>query len=314
MKRTTIYTVLFVVGALLLAAYMVVALCFTSKAAGERVCEGVVITVNDTARLRFVTPREVARDIYPLIRNAKGSTLRSINIDSIERVLSGIDKIESAMVVVGTDNVVHITVDPMEPLARVFDSTGRSYYINKDGKRISASARYFVDVPVVQGDFIDSVFSARELLPLLDYIQADSLWSRVVTMVKVDSPRDVMLVPNIRGQVINFGSPDNFDSKFARLKEMYTRVLPERGWNFYDTLSVKWAGQVVGTRRHKELPKQVVSDDEDEEEVDVATMLAAEGVAPGQVIPGKKANNEKPIPAALKQHNDSTYMTKQKQN
>lgn len=314
MKRTTLYTVLFAVGALLLAAYMVVALCLTSKASGERVCEGVVITVNDTARLRFVTPREVARDIYPLIRNAKGRRLSAIDIDSIERVLCGIDKIESAIVVVGTDNVVHITVDPMEPLARVFDSTGKSYYINKDGKRISASARYFVDVPVVQGDFVDTLFSARHLLPLLHYIQADSLWSRMVTMVKVDSPRDVMLVPNIRGQVINFGTPDNFDSKFARLREMYTRVLPERGWNFYDTLSVKWAGQVVATRRHKELPKQVVSDDEDEEEVDVATMLAAEGVAPGQVIPGKKANSEKPIPAALKQHSDTTNMTKQKQN
>lgn len=312
-KRSTLYTSLFAIGALILVAYMVIMLCFTSKAGSERICEGVEITVNDTARLRFVTPREVARDIFPLIKGAKGKLLSKIDIDSIERTLCGIDKIERASVIVGTDNVVHIVVDPMEPLARVFDSHGISYYINKDGKRISANARYFVDVPVVQGDFVDSVFSARELLPLLDYIQGDSLWSRMVTMVKVDSPRDVILVPNIRGQVINFGAPDNFESKFTRLKVMYTEVLPERGWNFYDTLSVKWRGQVVGTRRHKELPQQVVSDNIDEEEVDVGTMLAAEGVAPGRVAPGEKANNEKLIPAARKEQADTTNQKNQKQ-
>ena len=306
MKRSTLYTTLFAIGAVLIAAYMVVALNYVSKAGAERRCEGVEITVNDTSRLRFVTPREVARDLYPLIRNAKGRLLSDIDIDSIERMLCGIDKIESASVTIGSDNVVHIEVDPMNPKARVFDSYGISYYINKDGKRISANARYFVDVPVVYGNFVDSVFSARDLLPLLDYIQADSLWSCMVTMVKVDSPRDVILVPNIRGQVINFGSPDNFGSKFARLKVMYTEVLPECGWNYYDTLSVKWKGQVVGTRRRKDLPKQTAYDDADEEEVDVTTMLAAEGVAPGRVALGQKANNEKPIPAVHKNQNDTT--------
>jgi cell division protein FtsQ len=314
MKRHTLYSLLFVVGTLIMVAYVVTILCFTSKAGSERKCEGVEITVNDTSRLRFVTPREIARDIFPLIKGAKGKLLADIDMDKIERTLCGIDKIERAVVTVGTDNVVHIAVDPMEPLARVFDSHGSSYYINKDGKRISANARYFVDVPVVQGDFVDSVFGARELLPLLDYIQNDSLWNRMITMVKVDSPKDVILVPNIRGQVINFGEPDNFESKFARLKVMYTEVLPERGWNFYDTLSVKWRGQVVGTRRHKELPQQVVSDNIDEEEVDVGTMLAAEGVAPGRVALGEKANNEKLIPAAYKEKADTTKQKNQKQN
>ena len=297
MKRSTLHTVLLAAGAVALLAYMVVMLCITGRKSDMRVCEGVEITVNDTARLHFVTPREVAHDLMPLIGNAKGKLLSSINLDSIERRLRGIDKVETAYVTVGTDGVIHIVVNPMEPVARVFGSQG-SYYINKDGKRISATARYFVDVPVIQGDFVDSVFSAGDLLPLVDYIHNDSLWSQFVTMIKVDSPDDIILVPGIRGQVINFGSCGDFKSKFGRLYRMYTEVLPERGWDFYDTLSVKWRGQVVATRRQKQLPKPDYADEPDEEEVDVATMLAAEGVAPGQSIPGRKANNEKPIPAA----------------
>ncbi len=41
-------------------------------------------------------------------------------------------------------------------------------------------------------------------------------------MIKIDSPTDVMLVPIIRGQIINFGTPDNFDNKFRRLRRTYT--------------------------------------------------------------------------------------------
>lgn len=304
MKRGTLHIWLFAAGALVLAAYIAVMLCVTGRQGNERRCEGVVITVNDTARLRFVTPREVARDIYPLISNAKSKLLQDIDIDSIERKLCAIDKIESARVSTGTDGVVRIEVNPMNPVARVFGKNG-SYYINKDGKKISATARYFVDVPVIQGDFPDSSFTARHLLPLVEYIYSDSLWGKMITMIKADSPGNVILVPNIRGQVINFGKPDNFDSKFARLRTMYTKVLPHKGWDFYDTLSVKWSGQVVGTRRDKQLAKQQFADDVDEEEVDVATMLAAEGVAPGQSMPGKKANNEKLIPAALKEMADT---------
>ena len=56
MKRHTLYSLLFVVGTLIMVAYVVTILCFTSKAGSERKCEGVEITVNDTSRLRFVTP------------------------------------------------------------------------------------------------------------------------------------------------------------------------------------------------------------------------------------------------------------------
>ena len=31
----------------------------------------------------------------------------------------------------------------------------------------------------------------------------------------------------------------------------YREVLPVKGWNYYDTISVKWRGRVVATRREK---------------------------------------------------------------
>lgn len=283
--------------AIVLLAYLVTALCLSSEAESERRCTGLRIAVNDTTSMKFVTAGELARELGNIPSTAKGMRLLDIDTDSIERILSRIDKIESVQAVRLSDGYVLVTVDPMRPVARVFDGD-KSYYINREGKRISADARYHIDVPVIQGRIDDTRSMARDLLPLIDYIAADSLWNSLVSMIKIDSPTDVMLVPIIRGQIINFGSPDNFDNKFGRLRRMYTEVLPVKGWNNYDTISVKWSGQIVATRRHKQLSRPAVEVEEIDEADDIGTMLAADGIAPGTALPGQKPRQEKPIPAS----------------
>lgn len=280
-----------------LIAYLVFAALFTSQASSSRMCTGVRIAVHDTARLKFVTAAELAMELGDLPSTAHTRRLCTINLDSIERLLSGIDKIESVSVNTLTDGRVLIDVWPMQPVARIFDDfDGTSYYINRSGKRILADARYHLNVPVVHGCFKDSSFTPRDILPLVDYISSDSSWCDAVSMIKVDSPRDVILVPVIRGHVINLGSPDNLHDKLRRIQAMYTKVLSVKGWEFYDTLSVKWRGQVVATRRDKSLPPPLYDDVEDEEEVSISTMMAGQNVAPGQTLPGVAAHDDKPIP------------------
>ncbi len=53
--------------------------------------------------------------------------------------------------------------------------------------------------------------------------------------------------------------------KIHRLMRIYQDVLKVKGWNYYDTLSVKWRGQVVATRRMKDRPVPADLFDADEE-------------------------------------------------
>ncbi len=66
------------------------------------------------------------------------------------------------------------------------------------------------------------------MLPLLSYISNDSVWNSYISMIKVKSPTDIILVPVIREHVINIGAPEGFDDKFERLKRFYREVLPSR--------------------------------------------------------------------------------------
>lgn len=285
----------------MLFVYLVVALTLTATESDTDLCRGVNITVNnsDSAGKQFVSAEELAHEIGDLPQKAKKMTLASINTQDIRRTLLSLDKVEDVQVLRLTDGTIDITAQPIVPVMRVFDN-GKSYYINKDGKRVSANARYHKDVPIVEGHFdpADTVFTPQSLLPLINYISSDSIWNAFISMVKVKSPNDIILVPVIREHVINIGTPDNFDDKFSRLKKFYTEVLPRQGWEKYDTLTLKWRGQLVASKRKRHSAPVESIKYEDEDAVDTGTMLAGDNVAPGQTKPGIEAHSETPIPAS----------------
>ena len=274
-------TLLRCIVSIVLIAYIIMAVVWSRMQASAAMCSGVEIVVNDSLRSRFVTGKEIAREIGDLPRYADSTLLSDINIDSIERILSTIDKIEDVNCVLTTSGKIRISVNPLQPVARVFDGD-KSYYINKNGKRISATARYHSDVPVITGHF-DSVFQPGDLLPLVNYLSADSAWNSLVTYIKAESPRNIILIPLIHGHVINIGDMENLDNKFYRLTRAYKEVLPVKGWDYYDTLSVKWRGQLVATRRAKRLHQAIdpVDYEAEQEAPDIGTMLS--GDSAGQV-------------------------------
>ncbi len=262
-----------------MAAYLCVALSFTARNAASQPCEGLYIVVRDSTEHPFVTASELEKELGTLPSRIAGVPLSRVNTDSIEDIFETIDKIESVRVITLTDGHILVDVDPMEPVARVFPTTGRSYYINRAGKRITASPRYHIDVPVIQGHFRDSdtSFSAISLLPLIDWLDRHPGWSSLVSAIKADSPSDIIIVPVIRGHVVNIGNLESLDSKFMRLKRFYEEVMPQKGWDMYDTISLKWGGQAVATRRIKRLkaPPAIV---EIEEEVDTNTMIGVDSM------------------------------------
>lgn len=268
--------VIWCISALLLVAYVVFIFIWMGTAIEGGKCTGMEIYIADTADSWFVTAAEIAREIDDLPSRCKGMPLRDINTDSIEAKLNRIDKIESASCLMLNSGKVIVSVKPMQPVARVFEED-YSYYINRNGKRISADARYYLDVPVISGVF-DAKLQAQELLPLVEYIYSDPTWSTFVSMIKTDMKHNIILVPVIRGHVINLGDMSDMENKFTRLRQFYKDVMPVKGWNYYDTIAVKWTGQVVATKRKKKLADTNLAyvDDSELEAVNTDAMLADE--------------------------------------
>ena len=255
----------------MLAAALVTGILWAKdKSRGEK-CTGIEVQVINADSTSFVTPQGVLNDLKGQGIKLVGKRMGDINASEIEEALRLSPYLENADIVKCQDGKVLIRVSQLVPVFRVFDG-GSSYYVNRAGKHMSATNYYHSDVPVVQGHFTRK-FPPTHLLPLIDYVENDSLLHSLVTMYIVRDTNNIILVPSISGHVVNIGNVSGLENKFAKLKLFYREVMPQRGWNTFDTISVKWNHQVVATRRTKAVQQTIVdAPDDDEQAPDIQTM------------------------------------------
>lgn len=240
------------------------------KVHGE-VCTAVSVEVINSDSTSFVTPQGVLNDLQGRGVKLVGKKLASIDASQIEEALRQSPYLESADVVKCQDGRVLIRVSQLVPVLRVFDGE-QSYYVNRAGKRMAATANYHSDVPIVQGHFTKQ-YPVTRLLPLVNYVERDTLLRSLVTMYQVRDTNNIIIVPEFSGHVVNIGNASGYENKFAKLKLFYSEVMPKRGWNTFDTISVKWNHQIVATRRAKAVAQVVQYDPEDDEQApDIETM------------------------------------------
>ena len=255
---------------LALTLYLVIGLATSHGMAAEAPCNGVNIRVLQNAMSPFVTPEDIDHELGGIVASADTTTVTTYNLRDIEHRLGGLSIIESVNCQRLANDVIAIDVVPMVPVARVFDNRG-SYYINKAGKHLLASSRYQIDVPVIIVDN-DSLPNASEIIPLLDRINANASWSQLVAALKVDRRGDIYIVPSVSGHIVNIGNASNIEDKMKRLFAFYNQVLDVKGWNYYDTISVKYANQVIGRVVPGKLRKDTFDDTDlsfENEDIDI---------------------------------------------
>ena len=287
MKRLIQYSILTV-----LAVALTVGILWAREKSRGELCTGVDVEVVNADSTSFVTPQGVLTDLKGQDIKLVGKHMGDINASDIEEALKVSPYLENADIVKCQNGKVLIRVSQLVPVLRVFDGED-SYYMNRAGKRMAATTYYHCDVPVVQGHFTRK-YPATRLLPLIDYVEKDSLLRSLVTMYQVRDTNNIIIVPELSGHVVNIGNADGFENKFAKLKQFYTQVLPKRGWNTYDTISVKWNHQIVATRRIKAV-EQILPDhsEDDEQAPDIETMTVGTAADAKKAEPDNKKDENK---------------------
>lgn len=239
----------------ILSGFLLLYLCFafliTDYIKANSHIGKVNVSIISSDSQNFITPENALSELGTIPTDS--DYVNDINLSAMEHSLKSLVNIETAEVARTVKGNIDIQIRPMIPVARVFDNTGLSYYVNRSGKKLRADIKYHADVPIIYGNIKDSGVSAKNLLPILQYIANDSVLNGLTSALKVDKNNDVLLIPEIKGHIVNLGdcNDKNIDDKFYRLLKMYRDVIPYKGWLFYDTISVKYTGQVVATRSKK---------------------------------------------------------------
>ena len=233
---------------------------------GDAVCREVRVEISNRDSSTYVTAEGILAELKDNAMSLKGKPMRSIDTDSVERILEKsayLEGVECLKRVEHGQGVVEIRVRQIVPVMRVFED-GKSYYVNRDGKKMPASTTYHTDVPVVKGRFY-ATFTPQKMIPLIEYVERDSLLKALVSMYTFKDSTNIIVVPTISGHVVNIGDVNNYEAKFRKLLLFYQKVMPVKGWMTYDTVSGKSDYQVVATRRTKAV-KEVIDWNEDDDE------------------------------------------------
>lgn len=249
-----------------LVAYVVCAAIWARAEAAKNACKGINVEIVEGHATDSVTKRGVLTEIKKYPEKIVGTQIPNIDTRKLEQYLRAYPQFEDVVCSFSTNGQLNVKVTPMVPEIRVFEDSA-SYYINKDGKKMVSKASFYVDVPVVSGKFNDK-FRPKDVLPVTRFISGDPVLSRLVGMVRADDAENIILVPRIHGHVINFGDTTRLKDKKKALLAVYRKVMPYKGWEEYDTISVKFRGQVVATRRNKgnQQPQRVEYEETDMEE------------------------------------------------
>ncbi|MDE5807400.1 MAG: hypothetical protein K2H76_04730 [Muribaculaceae bacterium] len=257
---------------LLLFAYCITLSVWAKSEADSHVCEGIDIEVKGNRNMDSIVVKGVAKELARYPRRIKGACLNQINTLEIEKYLSDLNTFESVNCMISSGGRLKIEIVPLVPVMRLFIGD-KSYYVNKDGKQIDSKAEFYTEAPVVTGNF-NSKFQPGDIVPLVKFIAKDPMLRELVSMVEASDANNILLVPRMLGHVVNFGDTTRLEEKKEALQLFYKKVMPYKGWEEYDTVSVKFRDQVVATRRVKPVAAApMVEDDEDPDETTLGDHL-----------------------------------------
>ena len=191
--------------------------------------------------------------------------VNQLQIHSIERAIAAMAEVKRAEVYKHLGSNWEVKLELRKPIARIFNTSRQSYYLDQDGFMMYRSrlhtARVLVfsgaihDVynPHVNNDFINnsnlkSSQKIGQIYRISNYVCNDPLMQQLIGQVYLESDGDFILIPMVGEQQIIFGparSTKEVSDKFERLSHFYKEALPHEGWNKYKEISVKYDGQIV---------------------------------------------------------------------
>lgn len=241
----------------LISGTVVLLVAAISKRNNER-CAGVNIKITGIQNNFFIDQKEV----MDILQRTNGGKLKlkllhSMDIALMETELQKSQWVKKAELFFDNNNFLEVRITEREPIARIFTSSGLSFYIDSSLKRLPLSDKFSARLPVFTSFPTDVIVWLRkdsnlvkDVRTLSEFIATNPFWMAQIDQVDILSDVTFDLIPKLGNQVIHFGNAENYLEKFNNLLCFYKQVSSKKGWSQYSSLDVQFKGQVVAVRRN----------------------------------------------------------------
>ncbi len=257
LKTYKLKQILFGILWLLLAIAAIVLLVAAINKKEEKKCKSIEIELKGKGNNFFVEEADVLAMMTKLQTNEIiGSPINTINIRLLETELEKSIWIKKAELFFNNNEVLKVSIEEREPIARLFSTSGTSFYIDSMLFKLPLSDTYSAKVPVFTGfpsdktilSELDSII-LKQVKRLSMAIQKDSFHTAMIEQIDITPQLTFEFIPKIGNQLIQFGTATDIDAKLYKLKLFYKKVIAVESWNKYSTINLQYANQIIAKRR-----------------------------------------------------------------
>lgn len=228
-------------------------IAFVEKQNDETICKKVKFKIDETEGNYFLDDRVLEellteRGKSPVI----GEKLIHMELKTLEKRLKMNKFVKNVQVSKNLKGTLSISVKQHRPIAR-FIRSDTSFYLGSEGHALPLSNRFTARVPIISGAGtrhlfnVDSIRNEQEiaLYDVLTYIYNDDFLKAQIAGIEITKGGELVLQPQVTDQLIHFGTCEQHVDKFKRLRVFYEKILPNKGWNSYESVSLKYKDQII---------------------------------------------------------------------
>ena len=228
-------------------------IAFSERKQGGSVCKNISVELDNLNENHFLDEADILQLVEGSGQPVKGIGIDRINLRDIEKKLKFDKHILNAELFGDLKGNLIVNVELRRPIARVVQNDAPDAYIAEDGVIMPVSEKYTSRVVLVSGyvkgllesQDLNKSEEGKQLLEMIEYISADKFWKAQVAQLDLDKAGKIIIFPQVTGQRVEFGKPENVEAKFKKLMVFYKEILPTRGWTRYERVNLEYEGQVV---------------------------------------------------------------------
>lgn len=229
-------------------------IAFAERQHQDVTCSNVVIQIENIEDNHFVDEDQVMSLISGTGVSIVGNSINRLNLRAIEAKLETDNHIQDAQLYVDLSGNLVVNVTLRRAVARLIRTDGSDLYVAEDGAIMYTSEKFSSRVLLISGEFVrqfalaESILESEQggaLLEMINFINGEKFWRAQIAQLDIDGRGKIILYPQVTGQLVEFGTVDNYEEKLKKLMIFYKEILPQRGWTKYARVNVEYEDQVI---------------------------------------------------------------------
>ena len=230
------------------------AISFVGKQQGSKIISKIDIAIDNHYESYFIDENDIMNMITENgNKRLTGVPFNQVNLKAIEMNVSQHKFVQNAEVYKDLQGTLVVNVEQSIPIARVIQTDGPDAYISDKGHVLPVSEKFTARVMVIGGEYTPELVkkdlpldsASFMIFDLLQYIEKDKFWKTQIAQLDIDKTGDITLYPQVGKQIIEFGRAEDIHEKFNKLNIFYKQILPQKGWNAYERVNLKFKDQIV---------------------------------------------------------------------